>query len=77
MPQPAVATDQARAALAAAGITGLRITSQRTGTAFVTTWVRVGPGMADRVLAILRELPGGAGSGGGGAEVWARRHEFP
>jgi hypothetical protein len=72
MPLPAAATEQARAALVAAGITGLQITSQRTGTDYVTTWVRAGVGIAGRVLSVLRDLPG-AVTGGSAPEVWVRR----
>lgn len=50
---PAEATENGRAALAAAGFTGLAITSQRNGTDYVTTTVRVSVGDANRVLAVL------------------------
>lgn len=63
---PTTASEDARAALAAAGIKVLAITSQRTGTDYVTTTVRVKVGDADRVLAVLRNLAYGGASAGGG-----------
>ena len=49
----------------------------RSGTAYVTTTVRVSVGDADRVLAILRTLPyagaSGAGWRGKAYEVWISR----
>jgi hypothetical protein len=74
---PAEATQQARAALAAAGFSGLVIDSYRSGTDYVTTTVRVSVGHADRVLAVLRRLPYGGASGtrrnGNAHEVWISR----
>jgi len=74
---PAEASENARVALAAAGITGLAITSQRQGTDYVTTTVRVSVGDANRVLAVLRKLPYGGSSGtrksGNAHEVWISR----
>jgi hypothetical protein len=74
---PAEASENARAALAAAGFTGLAINSQRNGTDYVTTTVRVSVGDADRVLAILRNLSYRSGSGtrrsGKAYEVWISR----
>jgi hypothetical protein len=61
---PAEASEDARAALAAARITVLAITSQRNGD-MVTTTVRVNVGDADRVLAVLRKLPYGGTSSAG------------
>jgi hypothetical protein len=70
------ADENARAALAVAGFTGLAINSQRNGD-YVTTTVRVSVGDADRVLAILRDLSYLSGSGtqrsGKAYEVWIRR----
>jgi hypothetical protein len=70
---PHQASEEARAALAAAGFTGLHIDSFVTGGAYVTTRVRVSAGIADRVLAILRGLPSPGPSGGGPSEVWISR----
>jgi hypothetical protein len=70
---PTRASEDARAALAAAGIKVLAITSQRTGTDYVTTTVSVEVGDADRVLAVLSNLAYGGASGGRGNEVWIRR----
>jgi hypothetical protein len=74
---PTEASQQAGAALAAAGLPGLTINSSRTGTGYVTTAVRVGVGDADRVLAVLRTLPYAASSGAGWRgkvyEVWISR----
>jgi hypothetical protein len=75
---PAEADQQAARALSSAGFTGLDISSQRTGTAYVTTTVRgVSVGNADRVLAVLRNLPyaGPSGKGWRGKtyEVWISR----
>jgi hypothetical protein len=74
---PEQATYEANAALAAAGLSGLTITSVRSGTAYVTTTVSVSVGDADRVLAVLRALPyagaSGAGWRGKTYEVWISR----
>ena len=70
---PNKASEDARAALAAAGIKVLAITSQLTGADYVTTTVRVEVGDADRVLAVLRDLAYGGPSGGQGSEVWISR----
>jgi hypothetical protein len=69
---PTRASEDARAALAEAGIKVLAITSQLNGD-YVTTTVRVKVGDADRVLAVLRNLAYGGASGGQGSEVWIRR----
>ena len=63
---PAEASQQAVKALAAAGLTGLDVRSERHGTAIVTTTVRVSVGDANRVLAVLRTLPYLASSGRAG-----------
>jgi hypothetical protein len=79
---PGEASGQARDALARAGFTGLDIDSSLSGTVNVTTRVRVSPGDADRVLAVLRTLPYFSGSGAGWRsvgrsgrvyEVWVNR----
>jgi hypothetical protein len=73
---PAAAKQQAINALAAAGLLGgLTVDSFGKGTDFVTT--TVSGGNADRVLAVLRNLPGVANYGKTGpGEVWVNRRAF-
>lgn len=79
---PGEASGQARDALARAGFPGLDIDSSLSGTVYVTTRVRVNPGDADPVLAVLRTLSYFSSSGAGwqrvgrsdrAYEVWVNR----